>query len=402
MRRPSSARTAGREEVRGVSPTVPGLYFLGVPFQYAFSSMLVAGAGRDAKYVVDRIAERVAATSGSRRPRSSSGVPLGRREESIMSRSVAATRPAESPADRFRSVEEALWRHHGLTRPRGSSSWTGPAFGSASSRSGSGAPVLLVHGTVGPGSWASLIEAMGGGARFIVLDRPGWGGSEPLDFSDKPYRQAAADILRGVLDGLGIERATVIGGSIGDVWALSLAERHPTRVERVVLLGAGPMVAEARRPSFIRLIASPLGAVIVRLPMDAGRERCRSFATAATASSVDAGRIPDEFIDWRVSLSNDTPAMRHERDMIRSIVRGAGLAARLPVRRSDAGWHRGPDAHGLRHGRHRRWHRHVGARDLDDAARRAAVDRRRRSHALVRRAAAGRRGGEGFLAGVAG
>jgi putative flavoprotein involved in K+ transport len=54
------------EEVRGVSPTVPGLYFLGVPFQYAFSSMLVAGAGRDAKYVVDRIAERVRATAGVR------------------------------------------------------------------------------------------------------------------------------------------------------------------------------------------------------------------------------------------------------------------------------------------------------------------------------------------------
>jgi putative flavoprotein involved in K+ transport len=53
-------------EERGVSPTVPGLYFLGVPFQYAFSSMLVAGAGRDAKYVVDRIAERVAATASSR------------------------------------------------------------------------------------------------------------------------------------------------------------------------------------------------------------------------------------------------------------------------------------------------------------------------------------------------
>ena len=43
-------------EERGVSPTVPGLYFLGVPFQYAFSSMLVAGAGRDAGYVVERIA----------------------------------------------------------------------------------------------------------------------------------------------------------------------------------------------------------------------------------------------------------------------------------------------------------------------------------------------------------
>jgi putative flavoprotein involved in K+ transport len=48
------------EEVRGVSPTVPGLYFLGIPFQYAFTSMLVTGAGRDAKFVVERIAERVA------------------------------------------------------------------------------------------------------------------------------------------------------------------------------------------------------------------------------------------------------------------------------------------------------------------------------------------------------
>jgi putative flavoprotein involved in K+ transport len=49
-------------EKRGVSPAVPGLYFLGVPFQYAFSSMLVAGAGRDARYVVDRVAERAKAS----------------------------------------------------------------------------------------------------------------------------------------------------------------------------------------------------------------------------------------------------------------------------------------------------------------------------------------------------
>jgi hypothetical protein len=35
---------------------------LGIPFQYAFSSMLVVGAGRDAAYVVERVAERVAAT----------------------------------------------------------------------------------------------------------------------------------------------------------------------------------------------------------------------------------------------------------------------------------------------------------------------------------------------------
>ncbi len=50
---------------RGVS-IAPGLYFVGVPFQYAFTSMLVGGAGRDAAYVVDRIAERARAAAGAR------------------------------------------------------------------------------------------------------------------------------------------------------------------------------------------------------------------------------------------------------------------------------------------------------------------------------------------------
>lgn len=47
---------------RGVVDDVPGLYILGVPFLYAFTSMLVTGAARDARYVVDR-----AAALGSRR-----------------------------------------------------------------------------------------------------------------------------------------------------------------------------------------------------------------------------------------------------------------------------------------------------------------------------------------------
>jgi putative flavoprotein involved in K+ transport len=51
--------------VRGTA-TAPGLYFLGIPFTFGFTSMLVAGAGRDAKHVVDRIAERVGATRGAR------------------------------------------------------------------------------------------------------------------------------------------------------------------------------------------------------------------------------------------------------------------------------------------------------------------------------------------------
>ncbi len=43
---------------RGVVASAPGLYFVGLPFQYAVSSMLVGGVGRDAGYVARHIAAR--------------------------------------------------------------------------------------------------------------------------------------------------------------------------------------------------------------------------------------------------------------------------------------------------------------------------------------------------------
>jgi putative flavoprotein involved in K+ transport len=45
-------------EVRGVVPSSPGLYFVGLAFQYSFASMLVGGAGRDAEHVVEHLCAR--------------------------------------------------------------------------------------------------------------------------------------------------------------------------------------------------------------------------------------------------------------------------------------------------------------------------------------------------------
>ena len=42
-------------EFRGVVPEAPGLYFCGLSFQYAFSSMLLTGVGRDAEFVAKQI-----------------------------------------------------------------------------------------------------------------------------------------------------------------------------------------------------------------------------------------------------------------------------------------------------------------------------------------------------------
>ncbi|MGH3333136.1 MAG: flavin-containing monooxygenase [Nocardioidaceae bacterium] len=54
------------KESRGVVTAQPGLYFTGLAFQFGFTSMLVAGAGRDAKYVVDHLVSRSAVRAGRR------------------------------------------------------------------------------------------------------------------------------------------------------------------------------------------------------------------------------------------------------------------------------------------------------------------------------------------------
>ena len=53
---------------RGVVASIPGLYFMGLLFQYSLSSALLGGVGRDAKYIADHIAS-------SRLPATRSAVP---------------------------------------------------------------------------------------------------------------------------------------------------------------------------------------------------------------------------------------------------------------------------------------------------------------------------------------
>jgi putative flavoprotein involved in K+ transport len=48
------------EQRRGVVPSLPGLYFVGLPFLHSFASMLILGAGRDGKRVADHIVARAA------------------------------------------------------------------------------------------------------------------------------------------------------------------------------------------------------------------------------------------------------------------------------------------------------------------------------------------------------
>ena len=231
-----------------------------------------------------------------------------------------ATAPTSTRSERYRAAENELWRSYGLQPRERFLDIDSPPARLRVLEVESGEPVLFVHGTVGPGGWPSLICELPG-FRAIVLDRPGWGMSSAIDYSQANYGALVADVLRGTLDALEIERAHMVGGSIGNVWALRLAERYPARVGRVVLLGSGPMVDEAGVPGFIRLLASPIGALMLRLPDKPDRVRS-ILRRSGHGASLDAGLIPDEFVDWRMALARETASMRNERRMVTAIVNG--------------------------------------------------------------------------------
>ena len=260
-----------------------------------------------------------------------------------MASAAIATSPASTRTNRYLEAERRLWQHYELEPEERFLDLDAPVARLRVLEVGSGDPVLFVHGTVGPGSWPSLISKLPG-FRSIVLERPGWGLSSAIDFSSQEYKALVADVLREALDALELERAHVVGGSIGNVWALRLAGEHPSRVNRVVLMGGGPIVSEAGVPGIIRLLASPAGALMVRRPDKPARVRS-ILRHAGHGASLDAGLIPDEFVDWRVAVGRETYSMRHEREMVCAIVKGKSYRPGLTFEDAELAAIRQPTLH---------------------------------------------------------
>lgn len=229
----------------------------------------------------------------------------------------------DSDLDWLSQSERAAWEHWGLEPGERHFDGDPPLGRIRVEEIGSGQPVLLVHGTGGYGPYWGPLVANLGGFRSLMLDRPGWGGSEPVDFSQVSYRDFVADLLVGVLEDLGIDRVHVVGASIGNTWALALATNHADRVYSVSLLGGGPLTDEVAVPPPIRALGSPLGILMARIPW---RQRMEKFNARASGHgpSLDDGRMPQSYVDWAVKMTNNSNWRVHERDMVRSLVVRAG------------------------------------------------------------------------------
>lgn len=102
---------------------------------------------------------------------------------------------------------------------------------------------VFVHGYCQSGAyWTPTIDRLAGfGVHCLAPDLPGFGASAG---DGGPFTmEAYADALAAQLDQRGIAQAIVVGGSMGGVVAQHFALRHPTRLQRLLLVATGAVTA---------------------------------------------------------------------------------------------------------------------------------------------------------------
>jgi pimeloyl-ACP methyl ester carboxylesterase len=172
---------------------------------------------------------------------------------------------------------------------------------------GDGPPVVMLHGG-GPGAsgvsnYSRNIDALAQSHRVIVPDMPGYGRStKHVDHSD-PFGYLA-DMIRGLLDELGIGTAHLIGNSYGGAAALRLALDTPSRAGKLVLMGPGGIGTTRGLPTDgLKSLLSYYGGD--------GPSREKLAAFIRTYLVYDGAAVPDELIDLRYAASIDPEVVAH-------------------------------------------------------------------------------------------
>ncbi len=195
---------------------------------------------------------------------------------------------------------------------------------------GEGEPTfILLHGFgASIFSWREVTEPLSQYGTVIAYDRPAFGLTErPLEWEgESPYSpQSQVDIVIGLMDKLGVEKAILVGNSAGGTVSMQVALQHPERVEALILVDAA-VYAGGGAPSWSRpLLKTPqmnhVGPLIARQLQAQGDE----FINLAfhdplkvTADILEGYRKPLRAENWDKALWQLTIASQE-----------SGLVARL-------------------------------------------------------------------------
>jgi pimeloyl-ACP methyl ester carboxylesterase len=188
----------------------------------------------------------------------------------------------------------------------------------------SGSPVILLHGGGTDSaalSWKEAIPALAVSHRVYAPDWPGFGDSDKPDMAYS--MDTFIDCLGGLMDALGLARASLVGISLGGGVALGFTLRSPDRVDRLVLLDSYGLQAKPPFPLISYLF--------VRMPF------INELTWALMASSRgmvrqtlrqmfhDPSRVSEEMVDEVYRLVRQPGAGRAWRSLQRNEVTPRGL-----------------------------------------------------------------------------
>ncbi|GAA5164028.1 MULTISPECIES: 4,5:9,10-diseco-3-hydroxy-5,9,17-trioxoandrosta-1(10),2-diene-4-oate hydrolase [Amycolatopsis] len=178
--------------------------------------------------------------------------------------------------------------------------------------------VVLLHGG-GPGAsaWSNFgrnIPVFAKAYRTIAVDQPGFGRS------DKPtehpqYFTHSAEAVIGLLDRLGIQKAHLVGNSLGGGTAVRLALDHPDRAGRLVLMGPGGLSVNVFAPDPTEGVKN-LGRFAA--PPGPSKEKLEAFLRVMVH---DQSLITEELIDERFTAASTPESLAAMRAMGASFVR---------------------------------------------------------------------------------
>jgi pimeloyl-ACP methyl ester carboxylesterase/DNA-binding CsgD family transcriptional regulator len=194
-------------------------------------------------------------------------------------------------------------------------------------------------------SFRGFWESVGAGHTLLRYDRPGVGMSDrDIDVAALTLDDEVA-VLTAVLDELGLERVTLLGGSSGGCAAIACAARFPERVARLVLYGAyahGPSIAPAPvRQAIVDTVrahwglgARVLADIFLGEAGSAAQDRFARFQREATSAETAAALLE---LVYRNDVRAELPRIRcptlvvHRReDRAIPYALGRELAAGIP------------------------------------------------------------------------
>lgn len=184
---------------------------------------------------------------------------------------------------------------------------------------GDAVPVVFVHGFgASSHAWRQVVERLPG-RRTVALDLYGFGWTERPPGRAPYTRQGQVDLVRAVLDRLGVARADLVGHSYGGSVAAAFAAAYPERLRSLVLVDAAhPEYPRRRRTRAARWRA--LVALYVDRALRPGRVR-RGLERSLADDAVATPELVAAYLD-RLAVEGARRAFR-------------GLTAPLPAGLSD-------------------------------------------------------------------